>query len=131
EHREAVEKDLLIKTGHSLDDIGRSLSWGALGAFLRHLDPDSETALELEPDLVKWAGRMKTNALLADIYDMLAMINANICAMGTGKKATKPKKYPRPNDSEKKTIGKKGLPPEELRAWFDKKRKERQKRLEE
>ena len=73
---------------------------------------------------------MKTNALLADIYDMLAMINANICAMGTGKKATKPKKYPRPNDSEKKTIGKKGLPPVELRACFDKKRKERQKRLE-
>ena len=79
---------------------------------------------------MKWAGRMKTNALLADIYDMLAMINANICAMGSGKKATKPKKYPRPNDSEKKTIGKKGLPPEELRAWFDKNRKERQTRLE-
>lgn len=98
---------------------------------MRHLDPDSETALELEPDLVKWAGRMKTNALLADIYDMLAMINANICAMGSGKKAKKPKAYPRPNDSEKKSIGKKGLPPEELRAWFDKKRKERQKRLEE
>lgn len=74
---------------------------------------------------------MKTNALLADIYDMLAMINANICAMGSGTKAKKPKAYPRPNDSEKKSIGKKGLPPEELRAWFDKKRKERQKRLKE
>ena len=91
---------------------------------------DSETARELEPDLVKWASQMKTNAILADIYDQLAMINANICAMGSGEKAKKPKAYPRPNDSEKKTIGKKGLPPEELRAWFDKKRKERQKKLE-
>lgn len=83
--------------------------------------------MELEPDLARWAGQLKTNAILADIYDMLSMINANLCAMGSGKKAKKPKPYPRPNDKDKKTIGKKALPPEELRAWFDKKRKEHKK----
>lgn len=114
-------------TGHSLDDIGRSLSWGALGAFLRKTDIYSETAKELDPDLALWAGTVKTNAILADIFDILAMINANICAMGTGKKAKKPKGYPRPTDANKKQIGKDALPLDELRAWFDRKREEKKK----
>ena len=71
---------------------------------------------------------MKTNAILADIYDMLAMINANICALGSGTRARKPKEYPRPNDNDRKQIGKNAVSPEELRAFFDKKRKARKQR---
>ena len=67
---------------------------------------------------------MKTNAILADIYDMLAMINANLCALGSGKRATRPKEYQRPNDNDRKQIGKNAVSPEELRAFFDRKRKE-------
>lgn len=81
--------------------------------------------MELDPDLASWAGTVKTNALLADIYDLLAMINANLCAMGTGKRAKKPKPYSRPGDKDKKKIGKNALPAEELREWFNNKRKER------
>ena len=81
--------------------------------------------MEMEPDLARWAGTAKTNALLADIYDVLAMINANIVAMGSGKRAKKPKGYPRPGDKDKQKIGKNALPPDQLRAWFEKKRKER------
>lgn len=120
-----MTKDLLIKTGHDLEDIGRTLSWSALGAFLRHPDLTSETARELEPELANWSGALKTNAILADIYDMLAMINANLCAMGSGKRATRPKAYTRPGDKDTKKIGKNALPPDQLRAWFDKKRKNR------
>lgn len=116
-----------MMTGHSLDDIGRTLSWSALGAFLRHPEIESELARELEPELSSWSGTLKTNVILADIYDMLAMINANICAMGTGKRAKQPKAYTRPGDKSKKKIGKNALPPDELRAWFEKKRKERDK----
>ena len=83
--------------------------------------------MELDPELAKWAGPLKTNAILADIYDILSMINANICAMGSGKKAKKPKPYNRPGDRDKKAIGKGALPPDELRAFFEKKRKQRQK----
>lgn len=107
-----------------MDDIGRTLSWGALNSFLRHLDVNTETARELEPDLAAWGDTLKTNAILADIFDMLAMINANLCALGSGNKAKKPKAYTRPGDKDKKRIGKKALPPDELRAWFEKKRKE-------
>ena len=111
-------------TGHCLDDIGRSLSWGALGSFLNKLDVSSETARELDPDLASWAGTVKTNAILADIYDMLAMINANLCAIGSGKRAKKPKSYQRPGDKRKERIGgKNALPPDELRKWFEARRK--------
>jgi hypothetical protein len=51
---------------------------------------------ELRPDLSQWSTTAKTNAILADIYDMLAAINANLCAKGSGKKAKRPKPYPRP-----------------------------------
>ncbi len=81
--------------------------------------------MELDPDLAAWAGAVKTNAILADIYDMLAMINVNLCALGTGKRAKKPKPYKRPGDKDKKQIGKKALPPDQLREWFANKRKER------
>lgn len=112
-------------TGHSLDDVGSSLSWEALGSFLHKLEPTSETARELDPELASWAGQVKTNAILADIYDMLALINANLCAIGTGNKAKKPKGYPRPKAAEKKQIGKNAIPLNDLKAWFDQKRKEK------
>ena len=95
---------------------------------MRRLDINSETARELDPDLAQWGGTPKTNALLADIYDMLAMINANICAMGTGKRAVRPKKYPRPGDKQAQKIGKNALPPDELRDFFKRKRQEHIKR---
>ena len=116
-----------MMTGHSLDDLGRTLSWGALRSFLNHIEITGELARELDPDLSKWSGTLKTNALLADIYDLLAMINANICALGSGKRAKQPKAYPRPNDNKRQKIGKSALPPDQLRAWFENKRKSREK----
>ena len=118
----------MIKTGHCLDDIGRTLSWSALGAFLNHIDVNSETARELDPDLAAWAGTLKTNAILADIHDILSLINANLVAMGAGKRATKPQPYKRPGDKDKQKIGKNALPPDQLREWFAKKREDRKNR---
>ena len=109
-------------TGYTVDDIGRTLSWSALGAFLHKLDITSETARELDPELANWSSPVRTNAILADIYDLLAMINANLCALGSNRRAKKPEPYPRPGDKKKQQIGKNALPPDQLRAWFDKKR---------
>lgn len=81
----------------------------------------------MDPDLAAWAGLPKTNAILADIYDVLALINSNLVAMGSGKRATKPKPYSRPGDKDKQKIGKNALPPDQLKDWFAKKRKERNK----
>lgn len=81
----------------------------------------------MDPDLAAWAGLPKTNAILADIYDVLALINSNLVAMGSGKRASKPKPYSRPGDKDKQKIGKNALPPDQLKDWFAKKRKERNK----
>ena len=115
----------MISTGHSLDDVGSGLSWAALGSFLHNLGPDSATARELDPDMAIWSSPANTNAILADIFDMLAQINANLIAIGSHKTSKKPKPYPRPGDKEKqeKRIGKNALPANELDLWIAKKRK--------
>jgi hypothetical protein len=108
-----------------LDDIGRSLPWRALGSFIENITPDSALAYELDPKMSAWATARQTNILLADIFDMLAIINANLMAFG-GKKPKKPAKYPRPwrEDQNKETrhFGKDPLPIAELDKWFERKR---------
>ena len=82
---------------------------------------------ELNPEAAAWATTTKTNAILADIYDALAMINANLMAIGSGTAAKKPKLYPRPNQKDNddiKHFGKGGLPPAKLREWIEKKRRD-------
>lgn len=105
EHREAIDFDLLTKTGKALNEVGRGLSWASLNAFVKNTPPDGALMRELNPELYQWATIAKTNALLADIYDLLAWINANLCAKGSGKRAKPPKPYPRPQKKDKKKIG--------------------------
>lgn len=123
EHREAVEYDLITKTGYELDDVGSVLSWGALNSFVKRLDPDSKTALELEPELAQWATVSKTNAILADIFDLLSVINANLASIGSGKKAKKPEKYPRPKKNKKDKIFTSAMPMNEMRKWIEERRR--------
>ncbi len=91
--------------------------------------PDSALAREINPEAYIWSSRAKTNALLADIYDLLSVINANLCAKGTGKKPKTPKPYPRPGkkDTETTHIGKGALPPDKLREFFKQKELEHQR----
>ena len=72
-----------------------------------------------------WSSQAKTNAILADIFDMLSQINANLVAVGSHKASKKTKPYPRPGDKEKrdKKLGKNALPAAELDSWLAKKRK--------
>jgi len=92
---------------------------------MQHLDLDSETAREIEPDLAQWGTVLKTNTILADIYDAIAILNANIVAIGTKKHAKEPKRYSRPTDKQRTQLGGKGaLPPDEMAKWIERKRKE-------
>lgn len=87
---------------------------------------------ELNPDVHEWSKRLKTNRILADIYNILAQINANLVAVGSGKPAKKPDPYPTPwnkNPDDEKRIGSGGLPPDELQKWFDEKRAKRCRKL--
>jgi len=120
EHREALDADLL-KTGYEAEDIGCALSWGALGAFIKHLPPDSAVVREAHPEESAWATTVKTNSILADIYDMLSAINTNLAAIGSGKPAKRIKPYPRPGHKDEDTqhIGT-AVPVAELNKLFRK-----------
>lgn len=126
EHRDAIEHDLLVKTGHTLNDVGRTLSWDALGAFVQH-DTLTPSALLYETDAeqYQWATTAQTNYLLADIYDLLAVINENLKIKGTKARGKMPKPHPRPGD-RKKTTKKLGtaMPAAEFDAWMKNKRGE-------
>lgn len=102
EHREALDADLLT-TGFEVEDIGCALSWGALGSFIKHLPPDSAVIREIHPEESAWATTVKTNSILADIYDVLSAINANLTAIGSGKPAKRVKPYPRPGHKDEDT----------------------------
>ena len=127
EHRDAIEHDLLVKTGHTLNDVGRALSWDALGAFLQY-DTLTPSALlkEIDAERYQWATTAQTNFLLADIYDLLAVVNENLKIKGTKARGKMPKPHPRPHDKDKtaKKIGT-AVPAAELDEWFNKKRGER------
>lgn len=105
-----------------MDDVGGRLPWSALFSFIHNIPTDSALARDLGK-ATGWENTLKTNMLLADIYDLLQVIHADICALG-GKKA-KFKPYPRPgkDGDKKKRIGKGALPYNQLREWI----KERQK----
>ena len=72
-----------------------------------------------------WEKTQRTNEILADIYDLLQSINANLVAIGERKPAKKFTPYPRPGrdkDKNKRRIGKGAMPINDLREWFRRKR---------
>ncbi len=111
----------MISTGYTLDDVGASLSWDALKSFLTYAKPDSALFRKLNPELSEWATTMKTNFILADIFDQLSVANMYLRTLITHKKGKQPEPYKRPGEKKKKTqhIGKKPLPNiEEMRKWL-------------
>ena len=129
EHEQAIEYDLLTQTGHELRDVGRTLSWDALTSFVTNLGNESALARELDEEYSIWATTVKTNGILADIFDMLAQINANLVAIAERSKAKPMPSYPRPgveDDGEDvKHFGKGAVPRGEFRQWLEKKREDR------
>lgn len=94
--------------------MGGRLPWSALSSFIFNLRPDSALAREMN-DYSGWESTLKTNLILADIYDLL---QALVLSFGKGK--NKFKSYPRPGktkDNHRK-IGSDPMTPDELRKWY-------------
>ena len=87
-----------------MNDVGRSLSWGALGSFLHEAKPDSAIVAEMDPAIAEWSTVLKTNMLLADIYDLLNLFRVYMLAKGGKVRPQKPKEYPRSWRKKKKTF---------------------------
>lgn len=120
EHDQAITYDLLTRTNYQLNDIGEALSWASLYAFIKNLDGSSALAKDLGVPS-DWANALKTNALLADIFDMLQVLHADLVAWASnGKKKYKISPYPRPGKEEdkKRKLGRGAMPLDQLREWF-------------
>lgn len=110
----------MTRTVYQLEDVGGALSWSSLASFIKYLGTDSALAKDLDKS-TGWETTIKTNAILADIYDMIQVINANLVNWASnGKKKLKVKPYPRPgrDDNTVRKIGRGALPPDELHAWI-------------
>ena len=119
---------MLTKTGHELADVGSTLSWRALASFLMYSESGSALYRDVNGDAAVWTEVIKTNGILADIYDQLAQINANLVAIGSREKAKPVTPYPRPGAEKTagnmRHFGKGALAPDELESWFEEKRKQ-------
>lgn len=83
----------------------------ALVSFIEHLPIESALGQAIDPkdEYGVWNKTLKTNAILADIYDVLVVANT--------KKGRKPKMYPRPQ--ERRTIGRGAIPISEFWDWWN------------
>ena len=84
---------------------------------------------DLYPESATWATTTKTNAILADIYDVLSRINSNIVALAMRTPAKEPQPYPRPGAKQKKNeneqhFGSGAIPAKDLQLWFEEKRRQ-------
>lgn len=121
-HGAALEYDLLTLTHYQLRDVGRALSWGALLHFVEHVPRTSALSRELVPrtDTESWADGEATAAILADIFDLLAMMRAESAVKGTKHAPRKAKPYPRPWAKAKgeRHVGSDPIPISEFESWW-------------
>lgn len=124
EYNDSLDYDLFCRTGHSISELGSTLSWSTMYNFVTHLDEHSALAKQVSPDAVEWGSVTKTNFILADIFDILSAINYNIGQLAGSKKSQRPKPYPRPNNKESKNkFGKGAIPVSDIRNWIKSYRK--------
>lgn len=110
EHRTAIEYDLLTLTGYTLDDVGERLTWCSLFSFIKHLPPSSAYFREEYPEEAAWLNGWRNAAILADLWDLTAAINA--------KRDKEPPKYPRPGTKDESTQ-RHGADPIPISQWDD------------
>ena len=83
----------------------------ALLSFINYLPPDSELRKAMDPqdEFGEWHTTMKTNVILADLFDVFVKANT--------KKGRKAKTYPRPKKRRK--IGSGAIPMSEFWDWWN------------
>ena len=83
----------------------------ALISFINYLPPDSmlRTMMDPQSEFGEWYTTMKTNVILADLFDVFVRANT--------KKGRKAKEYPRPK--QKKKIGSGAIPISEFWDWWN------------
>lgn len=105
----------MTRTGRTLEEY---MDMGAAGlvalvSFTQNLPIDSALLQAMNPkdEFGAWHKTVKTNSILADIFDLLMAVNT--------KNGRKPKTYPRPQ--EHRNIGRGAIPVSEFWEWWNEK----------
>lgn len=106
----------MTRTGRTLSEYMEMGAAGkvALLSFIGNLTPDSALAREMDPkdERGAWYTTVKTNAILADLFDVFVQANK--------KEGSTAPEYPRPK--KHKTIGKDAIPISKFWDWWNGKR---------
>lgn len=87
---------MLCRTGHSLDDVGRKVSWPDFCAFLKMLPPDSALYRELHEDRAAWDAGYVDAHLIASLIDETRALRYVVECAFSKQAPPKPDMYPRP-----------------------------------
>lgn len=128
DYKREFDYDLMSITGRTLHEYMQMGGEGviALSHFAACLPLDSATiCAESGHDMqAEWSNRMKTNAILADLYDLLGAF-VHIYKQSKSRKrgggGKKPERYPRPwLRSKTKKFGKDPIPVRRFWNWWNK-----------
>lgn len=127
DHREALNYDLMTRTGAGLGSVPVSLDWSDIRDFVAGLGADSHLVAELHPEVAGWQGDEKVPMLLAAIADQLAALSYSYALVHTKQGAPKPKApkpIPRPGvEPDRETrrwgTGTSAIPIADFDAWWN------------
>lgn len=120
-HGAALEYDLLTMTRYQLRDVGGALPWGALLHFVHYLPRDSALSREITPtsETERWMAGDATATMLADLYDLVAVMRSESAVKGTTHRAKRPRPYPRPWRKPKvRHVGSRPIPVSDFETWW-------------
>ena len=66
----------------------------------------------------RYGERLQTNAMLADVYDLLANFATAFAAAHSKSRPKKPKRYPRPWEKCEQRIGRDPIPIKDFDSWY-------------
>jgi len=99
--------------------VGASLSWDALKSFLTYVRPDSALFRKINPEWSEWSTSIKTNLILADIFDQLSVTNMLLRVLVTHKPSKPHEPYKRPGQKKTRRMGKAPLASvQDMREWI-------------
>lgn len=119
----------MTRTAYTLADVGGALPWPALRHFVLYLGSDSALWRETHPDEAKlsaWEDGSMVAPMMADLFDVTALVAWATANRGAKHAKPKPKPYPRPwaARTNERHYGSKPIPISEFDSWWESKREE-------
>lgn len=111
----------MTRAGATLDDLGARIPWRAFAHFVAHLDAGSAFVREVAPEAAPWLGTERIQSMLADLIDLVGILDWHIVSANSKRKPRRPKPYPRPwkRDEGKTVVGRDPIPIKDFDEWWN------------